>query len=566
MIWTLASCVRSGYSHTSSEESDERSKHADAAVLEATVIDTLGLDVNIRDSAVVDSFVEDSAQVDVVNVDTALDDVVTIDDANTIADTSEVADNTSAPDSTLSTTPFAVTSNWNVGSVGNDNAQAVAFDSQSSLLVIGRYSGSIDFDEGSGVAQCTSNGLMDIFVTKRSAAGQHLWTRCFGGPEDDWGLAIAVDAADNVLVSGRFQGTDVDFDSGPAQDLHSSPSAMNVFLTLLRSDGSYGWTLTFGSPDSGCLGREIVVAQDGSVLISGDFGGTDVDLDPTSGTSLHTSNGWGDYYVIKLNPDYSFAWSRSAGGTLGEGGRGLAVDDENNVYVAGYFYLTSDLDPTSGVQQRTSNGSHDVFVVKLSATGLLRWIHTFGGPAADNGFDLGVDHLGHVYVTGAFSGAGTDLDPTATFDLRSSAGAYDGYIIKLSSDGLFQWARTFGGGLADTVEGIAMYQSEHFAVTGSFSDLGVDFDPGSGELLTDSRGETDAYVMLFDLNGEITWRQTFGSDGPDYGRSIAVSPLGDIAFVGAFSGTNMHFDPDNQSLIEATRGDYDAFAVTLSPP
>ncbi len=42
----------------------------------------------------------------------------------------------------------------------------------------------------------------------------HLWSQSFGGTQDEIGYAIAVDGADNVLVTGQFQGT-VDFGGGP---------------------------------------------------------------------------------------------------------------------------------------------------------------------------------------------------------------------------------------------------------------------------------------------------------------------------------------------------------------
>ena len=49
-----------------------------------------------------------------------------------------------------------------------------------------------------------------MFVAKFDAAGKHLWSQRFG---DIGSYAIAVDRADNVLVTGSFEGT-VDFGGG----------------------------------------------------------------------------------------------------------------------------------------------------------------------------------------------------------------------------------------------------------------------------------------------------------------------------------------------------------------
>ena len=61
-------------------------------------------------------------------------------------------------------------------------------------------------DFGGGVL--TNAGLNDIFIAKYSGAdGSHLWSKRIGSTQDDVGYGIATDGSGNVLVTGSFRGS-----------------------------------------------------------------------------------------------------------------------------------------------------------------------------------------------------------------------------------------------------------------------------------------------------------------------------------------------------------------------
>ena len=97
-----------------------------------------------------------------------------------------------------------------LGDTGVDAGQGIAVDGADNILVTGLFQGTVDFGGG----PLTSAGVSDIFVAKYDAAGAHLWSQRFGDTGFDQGNAIAVDGADDVLVTGYFGGT-VDFGGGP---------------------------------------------------------------------------------------------------------------------------------------------------------------------------------------------------------------------------------------------------------------------------------------------------------------------------------------------------------------
>ena len=128
---------------------------------------------------------------------------------------------------------------------GWDNAQDVAFAADGSLLVVGSQESAVD--------------NLDLVVRKLGPDGALVWERSFDGPVGgtDFGLVVAVDAEDGVLVEGAVDVT-------PEGD--SLP-----WLRRYTGDGEEVWTF---SPDASLPGlsaaRAVAVDGDAVYLASGE--------------------------------------------------------------------------------------------------------------------------------------------------------------------------------------------------------------------------------------------------------------------------------------------------------
>ena len=89
-----------------------------------------------------------------------------------------------------------------------------------------------------GGGALSSAGNSDVFLAKYDAAGAHLWSQRFGDTGVDVGRAIAVDGAGNVLVTGILRGT-VDFGGGPLTSAGLSDIFVAKFgVIFLRGDAN----------------------------------------------------------------------------------------------------------------------------------------------------------------------------------------------------------------------------------------------------------------------------------------------------------------------------------------
>ncbi len=444
------------------------------------------------------------------------------------------------------------------GGPSSDYGYGVAADGSGNLYVAGQFWGTADFDPGGGDPH-TSNGGLDIFLSKFDSMGNFEWVQTWGGSFSDRGYAVAADGSGNVYATGYFHGT-ADFDPGGG-DPHTSNGSWDVFLSKFDSSGNFEWARTWGGSDED---RGSGVASDGlgNVYITGYFWNK-ADFDPGGGDP-HTSNGECDSFLSKFDSLGNFEWARTWGGSIEDWGLGVAADGSGSAYAAGYFMGTVDFDPGGG-DLHNSNGGRDVFVSKFDSYGNFEWAQTWGGSVRDYAYGVAADDPGNVYVTGHFSGT-VDFDPGGG-NLHTSNGQRDAYLSKFDSSGNFEWARTWGGSNRDCGYGVADDGFGNVCVTGHFNGT-VDFDPGGGNPHT-SNGLSDAFLSKFDSAGNFVWARTWGGSDTEIGLGIATDGSGNVCVTGRFHDT-VDFAPTDPPCnedpdVHTSNGGYDVFLTKYLP-
>ena len=375
-----------------------------------------------------------------------------------------------------------------LGGSQGDYGRGIAVDSAGNAYVMG-HTDSSDFPTANPL-QATRGGSDDAFVAKLNADGSaFVYSTYLGGSRGDYGYGIAVDGAGKAYVTGRTQSTDFPT-ANPLQG--SNGGDYDAFVAKLNADGSallystylggsnydwgegiavdnagnaytMGWTRSSNFPttaeafDTSHNGGEDAFAvklnADGNALVySTYFGGSDSDRGegiavdnagnaytmgwtrssnfPTTAEAFDTShNGYEDAFAVKLNADGSaLVYSTYLGGSRGDYGYGIAVDNAGNAYVTGRTDST-DFPTASPLQGSHGGGDYDAFVAKLNADGSALVYSTYlGGSNYDCGYGIAVDSEGNAYVTGYTQSA--DF-PTANPLQGSRGGEYDAFVMKI---------------------------------------------------------------------------------------------------------------------------------------
>lgn len=449
------------------------------------------------------------------------------------------------------------------GSASPDAGSSVA-NYNGDVYVTGTFSGTnIDFDPGPGVANLSSTGGTDVFVAKYNASGQYQWAFSIGGAASDSGNAIAVDIYGYVYVTGAFGGSNVDFDPGGSTANLSSNGASDIFLAMYSPTGQYQWAIGIGGANAD-EGFGVATDDSTAVYITGSLGSSNVDFDPSGGTALRSTNGGKDIFVAKYLPSAQYAWAFNAGstGNFNECGYDITWDRLFNVYVTGQLDGTGnvDMDPSISTHNLAGGGSTDIFVAKYNSNGLYQWSFELSGPNADFGSAVCTDDIGNICITGKFDGT-IDFDPGSGTQQISSNGT-DGFMACYSPSGVYRFAFPLGGSTNnDGGTGVSWDGAGNAFVTGYISGT-ADFDPGPATMNLQSNGMEDAYVAMYNNNGQLVWALNVGnSNGDDESHAVSVSYAGDVAITGAFTGTNTDFDPDAATVNLSSNGAADIFVA-----
>ncbi len=343
--------------------------------------------------------------------------------------------------------------------------------------------------------------------------GASLWTNGYGGIAQQQAHDVATDADGNVYVAGSFSQT-VDFGGG---DLVSA-GGTDVFLAKLDPAGNHLWSKRFGS--AGIYQEAFGVAVDaaGNPVIVGYFDGT-IDF----GGSLLTSAGLLDAFVARFDPSGAHLFSAAYGDASVQVAVDVDTDAQGNLVVLTNGYGTLNF----GGAPLVSAGEYDSFVAKLSPTGAHLWSKRFGNAQDDDATGLAVDAAGDVLVCGTMSGS-IDFGGGAI----ASGGAFDAYLVKLSSAGAHVWSKRFGDAANQGATEVAVDAAGNVLVTGGFEGS-IDF--GLGAL--GAVGVADIFVAKLSPAGVGMWSHRYGGVGTDLeAPGLAVGPDGRPLLVGSVSG------------------------------
>lgn len=170
-------------------------------------------------------------------------------------------------------------------------------------------------------------------------------------------------------------------------------------------------------------------------------------------------------------------------------------DDSGNIYLTGFDNIS---------------GSLDSFTMKIDSEGNISWNRHFTGPLNEEGSGIALDSNKNVYSVGKTNSYGN--------------GSYDMLLIKYNNDGDMIWNVTLGDIGVDSGIDIAISDSDEIYVAGSS-------DSYSG-------GDTDIWLVRFDVDGNMIWNVTEGSSGEDSATGVELDSEGNVYVTGTTTSSS----------------------------
>jgi len=352
------------------------------------------------------------------------------------------------------------------------------------------------------------------------------WNRTWGGINDDYGRAIAMDALNNIYIAGSSNSTGAE--------------EPDVSLIKYNSEGIQQWNRTWGYENNdACYDIAIDNAnniflvgiteingpgfqdiclikfdEDGNQLWNETWYGSDTDrgyaikLD-TSNNVYITGLASGDVVLIKYNNLGIQQWNRTWGGANWDEGHSLALDSESNIYITGY---------TSSY----GAGMQDICFIKYNNSGDLQWNYTWGGSSPDYGYGMEIDTSNNIYITGRTDSFGS--------------GTSDVVLIKYNTSGNQIWNTTWGGSNPEVGDDIAFDLSEDIFISGYTTSCFCVLKYNSSGGLEWSY--TNSITQLIQMNSS----SIFPFDTQHEGNSIVIDDHNNMYIGGLIGGMSTLFE------------------------
>jgi len=227
----------------------------------------------------------------------------------------------------------------------------------------------------------------------------------------------------------------------------------------------------------------------------------------------------------------------------------------------GNFYLAGEIDVGSGF--------FNIFLTKFNSSGDLQWEKTWGGSNVDYLYQIGIDSLDNIYLSGMtfgvnnlylvkYNSEGTwqwdyiwsaaDInDELTTIHFDSSNNIYhtgrrgapsscNVTLIKINDQGTYQWRRSWGGSNREEPALLVSDSGDNIYVTGRTTSFGA--------------GEYDIFLIKYNSTGDFQGEYIWGGNVTETLRMITLDSFENIYL----TGTTNSFGA----------GGYDIFLIKLT--
>lgn len=201
-------------------------------------------------------------------------------------------------------------------------------------------------------------GQIDPILLKINNSGQELWTRRWGGAQNDFATGLHILNNGRIVVSGYAD-----------SKYNNHHGATDGWLTYLNSNGQLIWSRFFG----GQLDDQLHAVSGGpgdQIYAAGFSYSRDQDLMGNTGRK--------DAWIIKVNPSGNLLWSKNYGGDGHDGFNKILVKHDS-IYAAGYNWSFNET-------TLPSMGLKDFWLVNIDANGNTNWESTYGGNLSEEIF------------------------------------------------------------------------------------------------------------------------------------------------------------------------------------
>lgn len=277
-------------------------------------------------------------------------------------------------------------------------------------------------------------GNSDLWLIRTDIAGDTLWTRTFGGFNNENGTDVQQTTDNGFIITG----------------MTASYNSGNFDVWLIKTDinGDLLWSKTYGGLNND-FGNTVIQTDDGGYVVVGS----------TESYGAGTS----DFWMLKTNSVGDSLWSKTYGGPYND----IAFQAQETT--DGGFVLT-------GYTQPSGFLNADIWLIKTDNVGEILWSQTYGGALNELAYSVEQTYDEGYIIAG--------------YTMSYGAGGMDMWLVKTDLYGDTIWTKTFGGASNDVGHCVIETVEGDFIVCGHNFSISPMGDPELWLVKTDVSGDT----------------------------------------------------------------------------
>gem|GEM_PF-6332755 len=397
---------------------------------------------------------------------------------------------------------------FRIEGIRNDlGIQKVLVDSNNDVLIFGNSERVVDFDPSSNTSQRgNSNLISGPFMAKYSSEGRFIWAEVIGNEGFHFFSSAALDADDNIIITGWSDELRLDFDPSTADaTLNGSPEDVSFFIAKYSRQGEYQWARLANNGAS--FSTDIEVDENGDIYVSGKETGTDLNLG--SGTfrfpndNFINRNTYPFYFLVKYTADGDFIWGNGfRADDLGGPTRDHAVlGYSRNVGIVMALDFYNSLSDSNGNSLYSSLGNLDIAVARFDTNGNRTWINHVASDNQDQIHALDINSLGQIALSGTIF---TDLiiNDRSGRDIRlnNRLDGRDPILISFNEQGEYDYGGVYGTiepGIESYVDDLIFDTDTSYVVVGGTTQIDVDIWEGVVSVGQRERSQLDLFMVKY---------------------------------------------------------------------
>lgn len=289
-----------------------------------------------------------------------------------------------------------------------------------------------------GYGEGIGGGKSQLQITKTDVAGKELWTRGYGGTDTDLGFDITSTPTNEFILAGA--------------SFVDNQKLRQFFVVKIDAKGSEMWSRIFGSDLKNDIAYGVLNATNSNIIVVGSS------QDPTNGNV--------DAVVEILDKNGTLI------NNLPFGGAGTQEFKKAIEVADGYICVGS------SVTGKNSKGqdNRDVLLVKISKTGQILWVKTYGEESYEDAQSI------VQLKDGSLMWCGKDTSNII--------------VGRVDANGTLLWKKAYGGAYEDEANSIIQTKDGNLVL--------------AGNTFTDN-SNVDAFAVKINIDGKVLWKRQVGS-------------------------------------------------------